>query len=166
MFTGLEDPALWVAIAFVGFVALLLYYGVPDKMASALDGHADKIRNDLDEAKRLREEAQALLNDFKRKQQEAQAEAEEIITLAKREAENLATETSRKLTEQLERRAKQAEDKIARAEAQAMNEVRARASELSIKAAEIVIRERLAGNQGEALINDTIADLARHLTRH
>jgi F-type H+-transporting ATPase subunit b len=166
MFTGFEDPALWVAVAFFGFVALLIYYGVPGKMAAALDSHADKIRSDLDEARRLREEAQALLAEFKRKQHDAEAEAAEIVTLAKREAENLAAETGRKLTEQLERRARQAEDKIARAEAQAMNEVRARASELSIKAAEVVIRERLAGNQGETLVNDTIADLARHLTRH
>lgn len=166
MFSGLDDPSLWVAVAFFGFVALLLYYRVPGKMGEALDGHAARIRSELEEAKRLREEAMALFGEFKRKQRDAEAEAEEIVTMARREAEHLAAETSRKLNEQLERRTRQAEEKIARAEAQAMNEVRARAAEMSIKAAEVIIRDRLAGNRGDALIEETIANVGRHLAQN
>lgn len=165
MFTGLDDPSLWVAVAFFGFVALLLYYGVPAQMAAALDSHADKIRHELAEAKRLRDEAQALLNEYKRKQHDAEAEAAEIIALAQQEAETLAAEASRKLAEQIERRTRQAEEKIARAESQAMNEVRVHATQLSIRAAEQLLRSKMAGSPGDDLIARAIAELPGHLPR-
>ncbi len=164
MFTGLSDPSLWVAVAFFGFVALLIRYKVPSKMIAALDDRADQIRRELEEARQLREDAQSLLADYQRKQRDATIEAEEIITLAKKEAEALAEETEAKLAEQLERRTRQAEDKIARAELQAINEVQAVAAELSIKAAEQILREKVTGSKADSLVEKAIAAIPDHFS--
>ncbi len=156
MFTGLADPALWVAVAFFGFVALLIHYKVPAKMAAALDDRADQIKSELDEAKKLREDAQTLLAEYQRKQRDAEAEAEEIIIQAQKEADALAVETEEKLAEQLERRTRQAEEKIARAEQQAINEVQSTAAEMSIKAAEHIMRKSVTGKKADGLIEEAI----------
>jgi F-type H+-transporting ATPase subunit b len=165
MFTGLADPALWVAVAFFGFVALVLYYQIPAKISAALDDRADQIKAELDEARRLREEAQEVLAEYQRKQRDAEQEAEEIITLAKREADNLAAETEQKLTEQLERRTRQAEEKIERAEAQAMNEVRAIAAEMSVEAARSVISQKVDSGPGDKLIDEAIDGISSGFSR-
>ncbi|HUS98228.1 MAG TPA: ATP F0F1 synthase subunit B, partial [Hyphomicrobiaceae bacterium] len=120
-----ERPETWVGVAFFIFVGLLIYYGVPKLIGKALDDRADAIRNELDEARRLREEAQSLLADYQKKAREAEDEAQGIIDQARREAEALAAETRNSLQESVVRRGKQAEEKIARAEAQALTEVRA-----------------------------------------
>jgi len=160
MFTGLADPTLWVAVSFFALVAVLIYYKIPAKISTALDSRADQIRAELDEAKRLREEAMALLNEYKRKQSIAEQEAEEIVLMAQREAEMLAEETERKLTEQLERRTRQAEDKIARAQVQAMNEVRAAAVDASIAASGDILRKKAKGAGSDKLINQAISSIA------
>ena len=109
----LSTPEFWVAVSFVGFVLLLVYFKIPGKVAELLDKRADTIRQELDEARKLREEAQAILAEYQRKQKDAEKEAGEIIRLAQQEAEALAAETRTKLEETLERRTKLAEDKIA-----------------------------------------------------
>ena len=119
-----NDPLFWVLVAFVAFLALLLYYKVPAIVAKALDDRADAIRKELDEARKLREEAQSLLSDYQRKAREAETEAQSIIEQAKIEAEALAADSRKALVESLERRSKIAEEKIARAESQAVSEVR------------------------------------------
>jgi len=153
------DPVFWVMIAFFGFIGLVIYYRVPGMITKALDTRADAIRNELDEARRLRDEAQALLADYQRKSREAENEAKAILEQAKREGEALAAETRRSLTESVERRTKLAEDKIARAEAQAVSEVRASAVDSAIAAAEKILKARAAGATATALVDSSIRDL-------
>ena len=132
------------------FVLILLYYKVPSLIAKSLDERAEAIRKELDEARRLREEAQNLLADYQKKHRNVGQEAEAIVEQARREAEAFAHETRAALKDTLERRTKLAEDKIARAEAQAVDEVRAAAVEMALAAAEKILREKAAGAAGAA----------------
>jgi len=159
----LSTPEFWVAVSFVGFVLLIMYFKVPAQMGALLDDRADKIRNELDEARRLREEAQAMLAEFERKQRDAQKEAESIITLAKQEAESLAKETREKLKDSLERRGKIAEEKIARAEEQALSEVRSVAVNVAIAAAEQIIESKMTPAASKKLVDQSIKDLKTKL---
>src|SRR5689334_25127972 len=143
-----HDPLFWVALSFVVFVALTLYYGVPAIVTKSLDDRADSIRKELDEARQLREEAQALLSDYQRKAREAVKEAESIIEQAKIEAEALAADARKSLTESLERRSKIAEEKIAHAEAQALSEVRSTAVDTALAAAHEILKSRAGGETG------------------
>lgn len=157
--SAFTDPTFWVAVAFVGFIGLLVYYGVPGLIGKALDDRADAIRRELDEARRLREEAQALLDDYQRKTREAETEAAAIIDQARREAQALADETRRSLTESLERRTRLAEEKIARAEAQASSEVRAAAIEAAVAAAEKMIQAKVTPDLAGRLADQGIREL-------
>ncbi len=154
-----NDPLFWVLVAFLAFLALILYYRVPAIVTKALDDRADQIRKELDEARKLREEAQSLLADYQRKAREAEKEAQSIIEQAKREAEALAADSRRALTESLDRRSKIAEEKIARAEAQALGEVRSTAVETALAAAQEILKARTGGLTGEALVSQSIGDL-------
>ena len=153
----------WVAIAFVAFVLVLLYYRVPALIAKSLDDRAEAIRKELDEARRLREEAQNLLADYQKKHRNVGQEADSILELARGEAEAFAQETRANLKDMLERRTRQAEDKIARAEAQAVDEVRAAAIELAVAAAEKILREKASGAGGATLIDQSIRELKGRL---
>jgi len=153
----------WVAIAFVVFLLVLLYYRVPSLIAKSLDDRAEAIRKELDEARRLREEAQNLLADYQKKHRNAGQEAESILELARREAEVIAQETRASLKDLLERRTQQAEDKIARAEAQAVDDVRAAAIEVAVAAAEKILREKASGAGGSSLVDQSIRDLKGRL---
>lgn len=154
-----NNPYFWVLVSFLGFIALLMYYGVPGLIGKALDARANAIKAELDEARRLREEAQALLNDYQSKAKAAEQEAKSIIEQAQREAEALASESQKALAESLERRSKLAEEKIAHAEAQAVSEVRAAAVDAAVKAAEKIIAGKVSGNAGAGLIDEAIKDL-------
>jgi F-type H+-transporting ATPase subunit b len=159
----LRMAEFWVAVAFVAFLLILAYYKVPALIARALDERAAGIRKELDEARRLREEAQALLADYQRKHRNAGQEADAIVEQARREAEAYAAETRRALTETVERRRRQAEDKIARAEVQAVEDVRAAAVDMAIAAAEKILREKAAGASGAALIDESIRSIRARL---
>jgi F-type H+-transporting ATPase subunit b len=159
----LKTPEFWVAMSFLGFVALLLYYKVPSLIGKALDARADAIRNELDEARKLRTEAQAILDDYKRKQSEAQKEAEQIVASARREAEALAAESRRNLKEALERRTRVAEEKIARAEAQALADVRSASVDASVAAAQKLIGARMTATSADTLIDRSIKELGGKL---
>src|SRR3954454_10121014 len=134
----------WVAVAFGVFVLILLYYRVPKLIAKSLDDRAEAIRKELDEARRLREEAQSLLADYQKKHRNVGQEADAILDQARREAEAFAHETRASLKSTLERRTQQAQDKIARAEAQAVDDVRSAAIDLALAAAEKILREKTA----------------------
>jgi F-type H+-transporting ATPase subunit b len=149
----------WVLIAFLIFVGILVWKGVPALIGKALDDRAAAIRAELDDARRLREEAQQLLADYQRKTREAEDEAKSIVEAAKREAESLAAETRKAMAEQVERRTKAAEEKIARAEAQALADVRAAAVDLAVKASEGILKAKLAGEAGAALVDTAIRDI-------
>lgn len=158
-----QTPEFWVAVAFALFMAMLVYYGVPRLVTKALDDRAESIRKELDEARRLRDEAQQLLADYKKKREMAEAEAKAIVDTARVEAEGLAAETRRNLAETLERRTRLAEDKISRAEAQAVSEVRSASVDAAVAAAEQLIKGKLAGNAGSGLIEQGIKDLKGRL---
>jgi F-type H+-transporting ATPase subunit b len=159
----LATPEFWVAISFVGFVALIIYFGAPKMIAKALDDRADRIRAELEEARRLREEAQNLLAEYQRKQRDAEAEADAIVTQARHEAELFAADARTKLKESLQRRMKLAEDKIAQAEAQAIHDVRARAADVAVAAAERLIASELSKDKARGLIDNGIKGLASKL---
>ncbi|MBO0766643.1 MAG: F0F1 ATP synthase subunit B [Hyphomicrobiaceae bacterium] len=159
----LQMAEFWVGVAFVAFALILLYYKVPALIAKALDDRAAAIRKELDEARRLREEAQNLLADYQRKHRNAGQEAEAIVEQARREAEAFAADTRKSLADSVERRRKQAEEKIARAEAQAVEDVRAAAVDMAIAAAEKILREKAAGASGAALIDESIRSLKTRL---
>ncbi|MEQ8267230.1 MAG: F0F1 ATP synthase subunit B [Parvibaculum sp.] len=156
-------PEFWVLISFLGFVGLVIYYKVPGMVAALLDKRAADIAAELDEARRLREEAQQLLASYQRKQREAMKEAEDIITQAKAEAEQLAKETRANMETQVERRTKLAEDKIAQAETQAINDVRATAAEVAIGAARRVIADKVDASKDAQIIEKSISELASKL---
>lgn len=158
---ALNSPTIWVFLAVVLFLVVLAYYGVHKKIAGALDARADKIRVELDEAKSLREEAQALLANYQRKQKEAEEQAEAIVKQARHDAEIMAANARKDLAERLERRAAQAEAKIATAEAQAMAEVKAKAADMALTAAEKLIRSGKVNQT--ALVKDGIAQMGKVL---
>lgn len=155
----INNPEVWVLGAFLVFVGILLYLDVPAMVSKSLDERADAIAKELDAAKRLREEAQQILADYKRKAAAAEDEAKAIVEEAKREAEAMAAETKKSLAESVERRTRLAEDKIARAEAQAVSEVRATAVDAAIAAAERILKAKVVGAAGNALIDEGIQGL-------
>ncbi len=159
----LESTSFWVGAAFFGFIALVIYYGAPKMIAKALDDRAEGIRAELDEARRLREEAQNLLAEYQRKQRDAETEAQDIVAQAKHEAELLANEARDKLKETLERRTKLAEEKIVQAEAQAIKDVRTHAAEVAIAAAGQLIADGLSKEKADSLIDDSIKGLSSKL---
>jgi F-type H+-transporting ATPase subunit b len=149
----------WVAVAFFIFLGILVYMKVPAMLTKALDERAEVIRKELDEARRLREEAQDLLADYQRKQREAEIEAQQIIEQARREADGLKAEGERNMREALARRSRLAEEKIARAEAQALAEVRAAAVDAAAAAAESIVRSKVSSGLGAGLVDQSIRDL-------
>jgi len=157
------EPEFWVAVSFFLFVGGLLYLGVHKKIAAVLDHRAELIAKELDEAKRLRLEAEKVLADYRRKQGDAVKETKAIVDLAAKEAEILAAETRRSMAEHFERRMKLAEEKIARAETEALREVRAAAAEAAVAAAQIVIAEQLTPETADKLVRQGIDALKSKL---
>jgi F-type H+-transporting ATPase subunit b len=159
----IKEPEFWVAVAFVLFVGVLLYVGVHKKLTEALDHRATRIRAELDEARRLRDEAAALLAEYQRKQREAEREAEAIVADARAEAVRVAAEARVKMEEFVARRTKLAEAKIGQAEAQALADVRAAAAEAAVGAAEKILRDTAKGKVADDLIAQGIADVKAKL---
>jgi F-type H+-transporting ATPase subunit b len=153
------DAEVFVALGFILFACLLIYLGVHKQLATAIDSRAHRIRAELDEATRLRREAEALLASFKQKAIEAEKEAAAIVAQARTDAELLAKESAERLAEFVTRRTKQAEDKIAIAETQATADVRAAAADAAVKAAEIVLKADTKGAAGVRFVDKGIADL-------
>ena len=147
------EPEFWVAVSFFIFVGLVLYLGVHKKIAAALDNRAAQIKKELEEARHLREAAEKVLADYKRKEGDVAKEAQEIISLAGKEAEILAEETRRSMKEHFERRMKLAEDKIARAEAEALREVRNAAADAAVIAAQTLFAKGLTPETANKLVN-------------
>jgi len=152
-------PETWVALAFVCFVGLLAYIGAHRRVFDALDARQARIRSELDEARRLREEAQSLLAEFERKGREAETEAEGIIASAKAEAERLAGEAKTRAEDFVARRTKMADAKIAQAEAQALADVRSAAAEAAVAAAEKILAVAAKGKVAEDLLARGIEDI-------
>ena len=159
----LAEAEFWVAVAFVLFIGVLVRFGVPRLIVDGLDSRAARIKNELDEAKRVREEAQALLAQYQRKRGEADREAEAIVSAARAEAERLAADAKAKVEEFVARRTQMAETKIAQAEAQALADVRSAAADAAVAAAEKILSETAKGKVGDDLIAQGIRDLKAKL---
>jgi len=159
----IKEPEFWVAVAFVLFIGVLIYVGAHKKITDALDHRSARIKAELDEARRLREEAAKLLAVYQGKQKEAEREAEAIIAEAKAEAERVAAESKVKMEEFVARRTKLAEAKIGQAEAQAVADVRAAAADAAVTAAEAILRDTAKGQVADNLIARGIADVKAKL---
>lgn len=159
----LHEPEFWVAVAFVIFVGVLVYYRVPQTVIDALDQRSARIKSELDEARRLREEAQQLLAEYQRKQREAEKEAEALLASARAEAERLAQEAKQKMEEFVARRTQMAETKINQAEAQALSDVRAAAADAAVSAAERILADAAKGSVADALIAQGVKDVKAKL---
>lgn len=162
-FFSLGNTEFVVTIAFLIFLGVLVYFRVPGMAAKMLDKRADTISGELDEARRLREEAQALLASYQRKQAEVQEQADRLVAHAREEGEAAAEEARKALEASIERRLRAAEDQIASAEAAAIREVRGRAVDVATAAAADVIRARMTAQRQNALIDASIETVAKRL---
>ncbi|HWB47826.1 MAG TPA: F0F1 ATP synthase subunit B [Stellaceae bacterium] len=158
----IHDAEFWVLVAAVIFVAAV-FKPISRTLTGGLDAHAARIRGELDEARRLREEAERLVADYKARQQAAGSEAAATVAHAKAEAERIAAQSARDLELALERRQRMAEDRIAQAEAKALGEVRAVAIDVAIAAAREVITAQIDAHRGNALIDEAIVALPQRL---
>lgn len=153
----------WVLVPVLLFLALVAWKGGFKTAGSALDKRSEAIRDELDEARRLREEAQTLLASYQRQQAEAETLAEEIVDRARRDAEAMASKARADLTDRLQRRAAQAEAKIASAESQAMAEVKSRAADLAVNTAEKIIRADMSAADKSRLFKDGLGRMSGSL---
>ena len=157
------DAPFWALFALIIFLALLVYLKVPAVITGSLDKRAEGIRNELDEAKRLRAEAEALLTEYKRKAATAEAEAGAIVDQARREADALSVEAKQRMEEYVASRTRMAEQKIAQAESQALAEVRSLSADVAIAAAEKILAARVKEGAGDTLIARSIDDVKTRL---
>ncbi len=157
------DASFWALVGLIIFLGLLVYLKVPGLITKSLDDRSHNIRNELDEARKLREEAQELLAEYQRKRREAEKEAGDIVAAAQREAEVLAAEARQKTEEFVARRTAMAEQKIAQAEAQALTDVKASAVDMAVAAAEAIVAGKATGKTADKLIADGIAEVKAKL---
>ncbi|MEM0899644.1 MAG: F0F1 ATP synthase subunit B [Pseudomonadota bacterium] len=157
------DATWWTFIGLLLFFGLIIYLKVPGIVGKALDDRSDKIANQLDEARRLREEAQELLAQYTKKRAEAEQEAEDIVDAAKREADAYASEAKKKTEDYIARRTAMAEQKIAQAEADAVNEVRSSAVDTAVAAAEQLLGSKLTAAKSNDLFKTSLGEIKERL---
>ena len=157
------EAEFWVAIAFALFLGVLGYFGAHKSLVKAIDDRRNRIKSELDDACRLKEEAQALLEGYQRRRQEVEREAQAIIAGAQAESERLAAEAVAKVEDFVARHTKMAQDKIAQAEAQALADVRSAAADAAVAAASSVLAATVKGTIAEKLLAEGIADLRTKL---
>jgi F-type H+-transporting ATPase subunit b len=162
-FFSLYNTNFVVTIAFVCFVSVILYLGVPKMLAKMLDARADGIRAELEEARSLREEAKALLASYEKKQTEVQAQADRILEAARVEAAAAAEQAKADIVTSVARRLVAAEEQIASAEAVAVKEVRDQAIVVAVGAARDIIASQMTAADGNSLIDDAIAQVGAKL---
>lgn len=162
-FLSLGNTDFVVLLAFLLFVGVLSYFGVPGLLGGLLDKRAASIRSDLDEARALREEAQKLLADYERRQKDVHEQAERIVARAKEEANASAEQAKADIAASVKRRLQAAEDQIASAEAGAVREVRERAVAVAIAAACEVLAAQMTATDANRLIDDAIGQVETRL---
>lgn len=160
MFT---QPETWVAIAFVILMAMFVWLGIHRTVLTALDHRAQRIKAELDDARRLKDEAAQLLAEYQARRATAEREAQEIVTNARAEAERIAAEGRTRMEDFVARRTKTAENKIALAEAQALADVRAAAAEAAVTAASTVLSQSVKGSVADDLLAKGIAEVKAKL---
>ena len=159
----LTEPETWVAIAFVILMVVFAYLGIHRTVLKALDNRSERIKAELDDARRLKEEAAKLLAEYKAKRTTAEREAEEIVASAKADAERIAAEAKTKMEDFVARRTKTAENKIALAEAQALADVRAAAADAAVTAASTILSQSVKGSVADDLLAKGIAEVKAKL---
>ena len=157
-----HDPEFWLTIAVLIFIGVV-WKPAKRLLIGGLDARAARIRQELDAARNLREEAERALASYQLKQREGLAEAEAIIAHAKAEAERIAAQSARDLEETLKRRQRLAEERIAQEEARALAEIKSVTVDVAISAARRVIAAELDEQRGAALIDSGIAELSHQL---
>jgi F-type H+-transporting ATPase subunit b len=157
------EAEFWVAVAFVILMGVFAYFGIHRTVLKALDHRSERIKAELDDARRLRDEAEKLLAEYKARHAKAEAEAQDIIASAKTEAERIAAEAKTKLEDFVARRTKTAEGKIALAEAQALADVRAAAANAAISAASTILSQSVKGQVADELLTKGIAEVREKL---
>lgn len=162
-FFSLHNTNFVVLIAFLVFIGVLYYFGVPKMIGAALDTRAEGIRKELNEARALREEAQTLLASYERKQKEVQDQAQRIIDHARQDAANAAEQAKADLKTSIARRLAAAEDQIASAQAAAVKEVRDQAIVIAVAAANEVIARQMTAEKGAGLIDAAISEVETKL---
>src|SRR3990170_4722905 len=155
----LYAPEFWVAVAFVILMWVFAYAGVHRTVLTALDHRAERIKAELDDARRLKDEAAKLLAEYQARHAKAEAEAQDIVASAKADAERIASEAKAKMEDFVARRTKTAESKIALAEAQAMADVRAAAANAAVEAASIILSQSVSGSVADDLLTKGIAEV-------
>jgi F-type H+-transporting ATPase subunit b len=160
MFT---EPEFWVAVAFVILMGLFAYIGVHKTVLTTLDHRAARIKAELDDARRLKEEAAKVLAEYKTRRASAEREAEEIVANARSEAERIATDAKAKMEDFVARRTKTAESKIALAEAQALADVRSAAAEAAVQAASTILSQSVKGPVADDLLAKGITEVRQKL---
>jgi F-type H+-transporting ATPase subunit b len=159
----LTEPETWVAIAFVILMVVFAYLGIHRTVLKALDHRGERIKAELDDARRLKEEAAKLLGEYKSRRASAEREAQEIISGAQAEAERIAAEAKTKMEDFVARRTKTAESKIALAEAQALADVRAAAANAAVAAASTILSQSVKGSVADDLLAKGIAEVRAKL---
>lgn len=162
-FFSLKNTDFIVTLAFLLFVGILVYFKVPGMIGGLLDKRAAGIKADLEEARALREEAQAILASYERKAREVQDQADQIVVAAKRDAQAAAEAAKEELKASIARRLKAAEDQIASAEASALREVKDRAVSVAIAAAGEVLAKQMSAKDQAGLIDGSIAEVEKRL---
>ena len=157
------EPEFWVAVAFVILMSVFAYLGIHRTVLTALDHRSDRIKAELDDARRLKEEAAKLLAEYKARHATAEREAQDIIASAKAEAERIAAEAKTKMEDFVARRTKTAESKIALAEAQALADVRTAAANAAVTAASTILSRTVKGPIAEDLMTKGIAEVREKL---
>ena len=163
-FLNPANAEFWVGVGLLIFLGIVIFVAkAPKAINAALDAKSAKIQADLNEAARIREEAQRLLTQLKAERAEAEAQAKDMLAAAQEEARRYEAEAKAKLEESLARRQQLAERKIANAEAQAAAEVKAAAADLAAQAAEVVLTQRLPGVKTDPLVDRAISQLGSKL---
>jgi len=158
-----EEPEFWVAIAFIILMGVFAYLGIHRTVLTTLDHRRDRIKAELDDARRLKDEAAKLLEQYKARRASAEREADEIVAGAKADSERIASEAKAKLEDFVTRRTKTAESKIALAEAQALADVRAAAAEAAVAAASTILSQSVKGEVADDLLAKGIKDVREKL---
>jgi F-type H+-transporting ATPase subunit b len=159
----LLEPETWVAIAFIILMGAFAWLGIHRTVLTALDHRAERIKGELDDARRLKEEAANVLAEYKARRASAEREAAEIVTNARAEAERIAAEARTKMEDFVARRTKTAEGKIALAEAQALADVRAAAADAAVRAATTILSQSVKGSVADDLLAKGIAEVRQKL---
>jgi F-type H+-transporting ATPase subunit b len=161
-FAGMDlDATFFAFVAFTVFFAVVIYLKVPGMMLSALDKRSQDIAKELHDARKLREEAERLLADYKAKQAAAEADAKAIVDHAKEQAAAVVEETRAAMAAAMQRREQQANDRIAQAGRKAADDVRAASVDAAIAAAEKLIRERMSADAQSALVAEGAAEMTK-----